>query len=240
MGFLSRLRFVERGVVPVVGSRVVKFQNSVMSVKPGTSSPHELRLSNGLKDFLWHLEGIGRGHLLDLGPAWQNTISFFIERNFKVYTEDLLAAWRDALGAEEERMRSAPKGAEVQRITPAARAEAFLKENLRYEAESFDGILAWDIFDYLEPQAASKTVERLSDILRTGGVVLAVFHVRRPEKFHRYRVYDKQSVELIPAPQLLPHVRIFQNREILNLFERFQSSRTFVGRDQIREGLFIR
>jgi len=50
-----------------------------------------LRLSNGLKEFLCQLDGIGRGHLLDLGPARQTTITFFIERGFKVYTEDLLA-----------------------------------------------------------------------------------------------------------------------------------------------------
>jgi len=29
--------------------------------------------------------------LLDLGPARQTTITFFIERGYKVYTEDLLA-----------------------------------------------------------------------------------------------------------------------------------------------------
>ena len=38
------------------------------------------RVSNGLKEFLWNLDGLGRGTLLDLGPAWQTTLSFFIER----------------------------------------------------------------------------------------------------------------------------------------------------------------
>src|SRR5689334_4115425 len=52
------------------------------------------RQSNGLKEFLWQLEGIGHGHLLDLGPARQTTITFFIERGFKVYTEDLMATWQ--------------------------------------------------------------------------------------------------------------------------------------------------
>src|SRR5579863_771606 len=52
------------------------------------------RQSNGLKEFLWQLDGIGHGHLLDLGPARQTTITFFIERGFKVYTEDLMATWQ--------------------------------------------------------------------------------------------------------------------------------------------------
>jgi len=38
------------------------------------------RVSNGLKEFLWNLDGLGRGTLLDLGPAWQTTLNFFIER----------------------------------------------------------------------------------------------------------------------------------------------------------------
>jgi len=51
------------------------------------------RVSNGLKEFLWNLDGLGRGTLLDLGPAWQTTLSFFIERGFRVSSEDLLRAW---------------------------------------------------------------------------------------------------------------------------------------------------
>ena len=31
--------------------------------------------------------------MLDLGAVSQATITYFIEHNFKVYTEDLLAAW---------------------------------------------------------------------------------------------------------------------------------------------------
>jgi len=32
-------------------------------------SPESTRVSNGLKEFLWNLDGLGRGTLLDLGPA---------------------------------------------------------------------------------------------------------------------------------------------------------------------------
>ena len=68
-------------------------------------APRVHRLSNGLKEFLYQLEGIGRGHLLDLGPARQTTITFFIERGFKVYTEDLLTTWKNFLDADEQRRR---------------------------------------------------------------------------------------------------------------------------------------
>src|SRR5579859_4729388 len=65
------------------------------------------RVSNGLKEFLWNLDGLGRGTLLDLGPAWQTTLSFFIERGFRVSSEDLLRAWKEFLTEEEGKLREA-------------------------------------------------------------------------------------------------------------------------------------
>ena len=52
--------------------------------------PELTRVSNALKEFLWNLDGLGRGTLLDLGPAWQTTLNFFIERGFRVTSEDIL------------------------------------------------------------------------------------------------------------------------------------------------------
>ncbi len=66
------------------------------------------RLSNGLKEFLWQLDGIGHGHLLDMGPARQTTITFFIDRGYKVYTEDLLTTWKNFLDAEEQERGNFP------------------------------------------------------------------------------------------------------------------------------------
>src|SRR5207245_4918798 len=63
------------------------------------------RVSNGLKEFLWNLDGLGRGTLLDLGPAWQTTLSFFIERGFRVSSEDILRGWKAFLMEEEARLR---------------------------------------------------------------------------------------------------------------------------------------
>ncbi|MBI3670427.1 MAG: hypothetical protein HY237_11675 [Acidobacteria bacterium] len=208
---------------------------------PGPAfAPRGGRTSNSLKEFLWHLDDLGHGNLLDLGPVWQTTVSFFIERGFKVYTEDLLTAWKDFLRLEEERLRSLPPGQDPGDMTPARRAERFLENSLQYPGETFDAVLAWDLLDYLESEVVTRVVGRLTDLVREGGVVLAIFHSRKPEGFQRYRVLDTQNLELLPAPALFPVQRIYQNREIQNLFSRFHSSKTFVGRDQLREGLFIR
>jgi hypothetical protein len=202
--------------------------------------PRVSRLSNGLKEFLCQLDGIGRGHLLDLGPARQTTITFFIERGFKVYTEDLLMTWKNFLEADERQMFELPSDAERMEMTPAARAERFLESTLRHPPDTFDAVLLWDLLDYLDNELVSRLVVRLTSLVRDGGVALAIFHTRKPEAFHRYRVLDAQNLELIPAPCPFAPQRVYQNREIADMFRRFRSSKTFVGRDQLREGLFIK
>ena len=214
-----------------------------MKTGPGTNPsivPRALRLSNGLKEFLCQLDGIGRGHLLDLGPARQTTITFFIERGFKVYTEDLLATWKLFLDAEEKQWRELSPGAAALEMTPAARAERFLESTLTHPADTFDAVLVWDLLDYLDGDLVSRLVSRVTSLVRDGGVAFAIFHSRKPEAFHRYRVVDAQNLELIPALCPFAPQRVFQNREIADLFRRFHSSKTFVGRDQLREGLFVK
>jgi hypothetical protein len=239
VGFFSKLRVsYDRPSTPrgIVGGRA----GAATSRAGPALAPPGGRLSNGLKEFLWHLDGIEHGNLLDLGPVWQSTVSFFVERGFKVYTEDLLGAWKDFLGVEEERLRDLPPGEDASEMMPAARAERFLRGSMQYPRETFDALLAWDLLDYLDKELVMRLVDRLAELLKPGGVVLALFHSRKPEGFHRYRVLDGQHVELLPVSILVQAQRTYQNREILDLFNRFHSSKTFVGRDQLREGLFIK
>ncbi len=204
--------------------------------------PHESnRFSNGLKELLWNLEGLGRGTLLDLGPAWQTTLSFFIERGFRVSSEDILREWRDFLVEEENKLRAAaghlPESVDA---TPAGRATRFLAENLHYPNATFDAILLWDLLDYLEPALAKQMVTTLTDLLRAGGVVFAMFHSKKPEGFRRYRVADSNTLQVISSPLLCPAQKVYQNREIQDLFGRYRTMKSFIGRDQLRESLFIK
>src|SRR5215467_5097127 len=102
------------------------------------------RVSNGLKEFLWNLDGLGRGTLLDLGPAWQTTLNFFIERGFRVTSDDLLKSWKDFLAEEEVRVQNAAISAENIDLTSAGRAARFVQANIQYGAASFDAVLLWD------------------------------------------------------------------------------------------------
>src|SRR5271168_222422 len=102
----------------------------------GSPRPPEMnectRISNGLKEFLWNLDGLGRGTLLDLGPAWQTTLSFFIERGFRVSSEDILRAWKEFLLGEEARLKDAGVASASVDMTPPGRASRFLEDNLKY------------------------------------------------------------------------------------------------------------
>jgi hypothetical protein len=197
------------------------------------------RFSNGLKEFLWQIGDIGRGSLLDLGAVSQATVTYFIEHNFKVYTEDLLAGW-GAFLEHESQLAASLAGTEQADPSPTARADRFLGSNLRYAADSFDAVLLWDLLDYLDKEAARQFLRRITSLVRDGGAVLAIFHTRAPEQFQRYRVLDAHNLEVVNAPSLVQPRHVYNNREIQELFEKFRTSKTFVARDQLREGVFVK
>ena len=119
-------------------------------------------------------------------------------------------------------------------------AKRFLTENLQYPRASFDAVLLWDLLDYLEPMLVKQMVANLTELLRPGGVILAMFHSKKPEGFQRYRVADSSTLQVISSPIICPSQKVYQNREIQDLFGRFRTMKSFVGRDQLRETLFIK
>lgn len=226
-------RVRSNGPIPAAGA-----VGAARAPEPRESS----RVSNGLKEFLWNLDGLGRGTLLDLGPAWQTTLSFFIERGFRVSSEDLLRGWKEFLTEEEAKLREAAGSAAQHNldVTPANRAARFLESNLQYPTSSFDAVLLWDLLDYIEPVVAKQMVANLTELLRPGGVVFAMFHSKKPEGFQRYRVVDSTTLQVVSSAVLCPAQRVYQNREIQDLFSRYRTMKSFVGRDQLRESLFIK
>ena len=98
------------------------------SVAVGSNRPPEIqessRVSNGLKEFLWNLDGLGRGTLLDLGPAWQTTLTFFIERGFRVTSDDILRDWSQFLTEEDAKAKENPTPESYAERTPEARPSA--------------------------------------------------------------------------------------------------------------------
>jgi hypothetical protein len=67
-----------------------------------------------------------------------------------------------------------------------------------------------------------------------------MFHSKKPEGFQRYRVADSSTLQVISSAVICPAQKVYQNREIQDLFARYRTSKSFVGRDQLRETLFIK
>nr|HEV7954676.1 class I SAM-dependent methyltransferase [Candidatus Acidoferrales bacterium] len=238
MGFLNRIGIGNVRATAPSDAVALRAHAAAAAMAPPSFAPRETRGSNSLKDFLWHLSGIGRGNLLDLGPVWQSTVTFFIERGFKVSTEDVLMGWKQFSKEDEQRQASLP--ADAERTSRAELAKAFLETSLQFAPGSFDAVLAWDVLDYLEDDTMKLVAERLRLLVREGGVILAMFHSRRPQQFQRYRILDEKTLEMVSSTSIFPMARVFQNREISDLFARFHTSKTYLGRDQLREGLFVK
>jgi len=115
-----------------------------------------------------------------------------------------------------------------------------LTDNLQYPAATFDAVLVWDLLDYLEPALAKQVVAGLTELVRPGGVVLAMFHSKKPEGFQRYRVADSNTLQMLATTVICPAQKVYQNREIQDLFGRYRTMKSFVSRDQLRETLFIK
>ncbi|MGB2626987.1 MAG: class I SAM-dependent methyltransferase [Candidatus Acidiferrum sp.] len=249
MSFLNKLGLAVGVGTSREGSRTLPDERKAShggrnSVATGTPHAPEVqgtnRISNGLKEFLWNLDGLGHGTLLDLGPAWQTTLSFFIERGFRVSSEDVLRGWSDFSAEEELRTKEAKTVEEFAERTAEAKAKRFLKDNLQYPAGSFDALLLWDVLDYLEPALAKIVVAHLTDLLRPGAVVFAMFHSKKPEGFNRYRVADTNTLQVLASKPICSAQKVYQNREIQDLFGKYRTMKSFVARDQLRETLFLK
>ncbi len=212
--------------------------------KPGPTPVHDstanTRVSNSLKEFLWLLSDVPQARILDLGPIAQSTVNFFLEKGFRLSTEDLLRSWKEFLTTEEEQLRMAPEAGDGEANSQDTLVGKFLDVALGYREGSFHGVLAWDLLDYFDVAMVPRLMERIYNIMAPGGAMLALFHSKPAERFHRFRIIDTQKFEAVPAPTIAVHAHVFQNREILDLFAKFRSSKTFVGRDQIREALFLK
>jgi SAM-dependent methyltransferase len=106
----------------------------------------------------------------------------------------------------------------------------------------FDAVMAWDVPDYLPEEVVKPAIERIHTIMKPGGILLAFFHTRdagSDAPYYRYHIGDQETLELQRGPQF-PLRRVFNNRNIENLFRDYASIKFFLGRDNVREVIVIR
>jgi hypothetical protein len=191
---------------------------SAPSTEPG--SVHE-RHSHGLEQFSAPLREQQGLYILDLGGVTQANVVFVTNLGHKLYSEDFLRAL-DGESAEE----SSP-----------ALIEAFLGQNLNFPEAHFDGVLLWDTLQFLPQPLLKATVDRLCKITKPGSYMLALFHADEKAAsvpVYSYRISNASTLTLAHQQMRRP-VQLFNNRAVERLFQRFQSVKFFLTRDNLRE-----
>ena len=176
--------------------------------------------SNAIRLFIKSLERKNDRQILDIGPVCSENINFLARYVMRLYVCDMFLQ----LNQEQRKDLS---------------LNSFW-QNLNYQTESFDGILLWDIIDYLEDNEVSRLVELCIKMLRAGGFVM-VFSLREQVSqtvVNSFVINDSFQLDLRPQPHLdLPfHTR--HNREVLSLFASFTLVKSFIYHNGLRQFLF--
>jgi len=183
--------------------------------------------TKALARFLASLGTRPQPHLLDLGPVVGLNVTFFGEQlGCKIFVEDL--------SKDVDRHVREEKTAEL---------PAFFEKRFPQGGESFDGILCWDVFDYLDKAAALPLARQLTRLLRPDGVLLAFFSTAEPQPgtpatYTRHVVMDHTTLQHRPYPAARGKQRPLLNRDIQRMFEPLRISEQFLLKTNMREVLF--
>jgi hypothetical protein len=192
--------------------------------RPSAASDDPVFSTKALRKFLASLTLHESPVLLDLGPVVGSNVSFFGEQlGCKIFVEDLFA--------------------DVDRHVREGKLEAlpdFLRTRLPQKEGSVDGILCWDVMDYLEKPAAQVLAAQLTKALRPEGALLGFFSSgqARDAQYTKYIIVDEHTLKHRTYPALRNRQSVFLNRDIIRLFTGLRVSDSFLLQTNIREILF--
>ena len=180
--------------------------------------------TKAFRKFLTCFTGRDAPVLLDLGPVVGANISFFGEQvGCKIFIEDLFA--------------------ELDRHVRASTTEGFtemLRHRFPQESASVDGILCWDLIDYLDKPSAQVLADELSRVLRPDGALLGFFATSQNNdpRYTKYVIADEGNLRHRNYPAARSRQTILLNRDIIRLFPTPRVSDSFLLQNNLREILF--
>jgi hypothetical protein len=178
------------------------------------------RHSNGLDQFFSYIKGESGLSILDLAGVNQANVSYITNLGHRIYSEDFLRSLSLAGNGEGQ-----------------PRVENFLSHNLNHAEGSFDGVLAWDVLEYLSAPLLAATVERLFRIVKPGSYLFAVFQAQEKAQAvsqYSFRIQDSKTLLVADRGPRKPE-QVFNNRSLEKLFQDFESLKFFLARDKLRE-----
>ena len=161
--------------------------------------------------------------LLDFGPVIGANVAFCGERlGCKLFIEDLLAD-------VDRKLRG--KGTED--------LAASFEKRFSHADASIDGILCWDLFDFLDKNAAQALARQIVRLLRPGGVVMGFFCTSSVERspFTKFEIVDDKTLRHRHHPGVGGRKQSLQNRDIIRMFEGLVVSDSFLLKNNTREML---
>ena len=183
--------------------------------------------TKALAKFLTSLNARSQRLLLDLGPVVGTNVNFFGEElGCKIHVEDVFKDIDQHVA--EGKLDALP---------------SFLAKRFSQEDDTVDGILCWDIFDYLDKASAQVLARELIRMLRPDGVLFALFNIveaatKAPPGFTRYVVADRQNLQYRAYRSGRGKQRPLSPRDIQRLFEPLRISEQFLLKNNLREVLF--
>ena len=182
--------------------------------------------TKALRKFLSSLTARDSPELLDLGPVVGSNVSFFGEQlGCKIFVEDIFA--------------------DLDRHVRAGTLEtlpAFLKKRFPQTTGSVDGILCWDLIDYLDRPAAQELAHELTRVLRPDGALLGFFraaaHAHHDAHYTKFIVVDEGNLKHRAYPSARGRQAVLLNRDIIKLFAGLRVSDSFLLQNNLREVLF--
>ncbi len=197
------------------------------SVSTGVSTAAEqdpVFSTKALGKFFTQLRTRPQPSLLDLGPVVGSNVTYFGEQlGCKIYVEDLYTDVDRHYRQEQ-----------------AALMPAFLRQRFPQPDKSVDGILCWDVIDYLDRASAQVLAAELTRMLRVDGVLLGFFGTApSPDaRFTKYVVVDDLTLRHRSYAASRGRQQVLQNRDILKLFDGLRVSDSFLLQTNLREILF--
>jgi SAM-dependent methyltransferase len=202
-----------------------KRKDETSAADAGRNSP--VHPTKALDKFLSSLNARSQRLLLDLGPVVGTNVTFFGEElGCKIHVEDLFKDIDRHIA--EGRLDALP---------------AFFAHRFAKEDGTVDGILCWDIFDYLDKASAQALARELVRILRPDGVLFALFNIveaamKLPPAYTRYVVADRHKLQYRPYRAARGKQRPLVPRDIQRLFEPLRITEQFLLKNNLREVLF--
>ena len=180
--------------------------------------------TKALQKFLSSLQARENPVLIDLGPVVGSNVTFFGEQlGCRIRVEDI--------ASDVDRHVKEKKVAELAK---------FFATRFKEGPDSVDGILCWDILDYLDRPSAQALATSLTTMLRPDGALLGFFNTGDvTEAFYtKYVVVDQTTLRHRTYPARAVRQRSLMNGDIIRMFKGLRVTDSFLMKSNIREMLF--